>query len=275
MPELPEVETVMRGLTPALVGRRLSHITLRRKDLRFPLPASLPRQLKNTRITGLERRAKYILVHFENGKTLLLHLGMSGRMVIHEKKTAPEKHDHVIFVTDKDTHIHFHDPRRFGMMDVAATARIHQHKLLKHLGAEPLDAAFTGALLHAQLQRRKSAVKLAIMDQHLVVGVGNIYASEALYAARISPLRKASTLSVAECAKLAAAIKKTLKRAIAKGGSTLRDYAQADGELGYFQHEFRVYGREGKACKGCGRRACITRIVQGGRATFYCAQIQK
>ncbi|MDX1922621.1 MAG: bifunctional DNA-formamidopyrimidine glycosylase/DNA-(apurinic or apyrimidinic site) lyase [Alphaproteobacteria bacterium] len=276
MPELPEVETVMRGLSAVLIGRSFTSIELRRKDLRFPLPKNMERVLRGQPITSLARRAKYILINFANEQSLIVHLGMSGRMVIDDGKSNVQKHDHVIFRTNKNHSIRFNDPRRFGMMDIVATSKTNTHKLLKHLGPEPLDAAFTGEALFAKLKPKKVAVKLAIMDQRVVVGVGNIYACEALYAAGIHPARPANKVTLSECTALVAAIKAVLKRAIAKGGSTLRDYVQADGELGYFQHEFMVYGREGEACKDCTHKSkTIQRITQGGRSTFFCPVKQK
>jgi formamidopyrimidine-DNA glycosylase len=274
MPELPEVETVCRGLARVLTGASFTKITLRRKDLRFPLPPRLEALLKNQKITALERRAKYILMHFAHGKSLLLHLGMSGRMVMDDGTEPLQKHDHVVFLTDKGLRVRFNDARRFGMMDVVDSNAAQEHKLLRHLGAEPFAENFTGAYLHEKLKGKKTAVKLAIMDQEVVVGVGNIYASEALYDAGISPLRAGGKITKAEAARLVADIRKVLQRSIEKGGSTLRDYVQADGGLGYFQHEFAVYGRTGESCKRCGK-PCITRIQQGGRSTFFCAKTQK
>ncbi len=275
MPELPEVETVMRGLSAVLVGHHFTSIIQHRPNLRFALPKAMDKTLCGKKITGLTRRAKYILVNFTGGKTLIIHLGMSGRMVIDDGFSALQKHDHVIFKTNTHHQIKFNDPRRFGMMDIVDTDKVEQYKLLKHLGVEPLQIAFSGKALHAKLKSKKIAVKLAIMDQCVVVGVGNIYACEALFASRIHPRRAANSLSLAECNKLVAAIKSVLKRAIAKGGSSLRDYVQTDGKLGYFQHEFAVYGREGEPCKGCTCKSKkVLRIAQGGRSTFYCASKQ-
>lgn len=273
MPELPEVETVMRGLTPVLVGRTLTSLTARRADLRWPLPKNMEKQLVGQPITALERRAKYILIHFQHGLSLLVHLGMSGRMVIDDGKTALEKHDHVILKTDAGMRVRFNDARRFGMMDIMETETARQHKLLVHLGHEPLSRSFTAKSLLAAIQTRKTAIKTAIMDQEVVVGVGNIYASEALFMAGIHPKRSASTVKQAEAEKLVEAIKKVLKRAIEKGGSTLRDYVQADGELGYFQHEFAVYGRKGEPCKNC--KKPLEHMTIGARSTFFCVNCQK
>jgi formamidopyrimidine-DNA glycosylase len=280
MPELPEVETVRRGLTRTLKGQRFTHIEARRKDLRWPLPTNLSTALTKRRIKSLERRAKYILIHFEGNVSLLLHLGMSGRIVAEKAsvKVVYEKHDHVIFFTPT-TRLRFHDPRRFGMMDVLQTDKAHEHKLLHHLGPEPLSKAFTGAALLNRLKGKKTAIKLALMNQEIVVGVGNIYACEALFYAGINPRKKAGKITAEEATRLVAAVKQVLKRAIAKGGSSLRDYVQSDGELGYFQHEFAVYGREGEKCKGCTcdvrKTGGVKRITQGQRSTFFCPVKQK
>ncbi len=272
MPELPEVETVRRGLAKVLEGETFTRITKRRADLRVPLPKGLEK-LAGKLIESLTRRAKYILIHFNHGETLLVHLGMSGRMTIDNGKAPLEKHDHVVFDVSNKKRIRFNDARRFGLMDIAATNNLAKQKFLKHLGLEPLEKSFTGPALYEQLKGGKTAVKIAIMDQTRVVGVGNIYASEALFDARISPKRLAGKIKPLEAAALAASIKKVLKKAIAKGGSTLRDYVQADGELGYFQHEFCVYGRDGQPCPRCA--GMIHKITQGARSTFYCPACQK
>lgn len=275
MPELPEVETVMRGLSAVLIGHHFTSIDCRRKDLRFALPKTMDTTLCGKEIIRLTRRAKYILIHFTGHKTLIVHLGMSGRMVIDDGSSKLHKHDHVIFKTNTKLQIKFNDPRRFGMMDVVDTDKLDEHKCLKHLGIEPLDKAFSGEALYTKLKSKKIAIKLAIMDQAVVVGVGNIYACEALFASHIHPMRAAQSITPSECNTLVSAIKSVLKRAIAKGGSSLRDYVQADGELGYFQHEFAVYGREGEPCTGCTCKSKkVLRINQGGRSTFYCATRQ-
>jgi formamidopyrimidine-DNA glycosylase len=279
MPELPEVETIMRGLEKLLKGREFAKVEVRRKDLRWPLPSNFAASISHKQITKLERRAKYILIHLAHGKTLLLHLGMSGRIVEDDGKAPLAKHDHIIFTTDKGARLRFHDPRRFGMMDVVKTDTIMQHKLLAHLGVEPLENGFTGEFIAQCLRRRHAPIKLAIMDQRLVVGIGNIYASEALFYAGIDPRREAQSLNATECSNLVAAIKKVLRLAISKGGSSLRDYVQADGSQGIFQNEFAVYGKTGEKCKGCTcnitETGGISRIVQGGRATFFCKKKQK
>lgn len=274
MPELPEVETVRRGLQKALLGRRITGITTSRLRLRRPFPAGLPR-LVRARVEGLERRAKYLLLRLDTNQTIVIHLGMSGRLVIHPAGDAytPEKHDHFVMTLENGTKIVFNDARRFGLIDLVDDEKLEKHKLFKHLGPEPLDKSFSPAYLADYLKRRKIAIKLAIMDQKCVVGVGNIYASEALYRAGISPKRMAKSLKKDEIARLVPAIRKVLEDAIKAGGSSLRDYVQADGELGYFQHSFAVYGRAGEKCKKCG--ADIRKITQGGRSTFYCPSHQK
>jgi formamidopyrimidine-DNA glycosylase len=274
MPELPEVETVCRGLALKLLGRRLAHVEQRRANLRFPFPEGFAERLKGRRIEAIRRRAKYIVIELDDGNVLLVHLGMSGSMVVNEKRPGLlDRHDHVVFDIDNGTCVRFNDARRFGMMDLVPASSLHDHKLIRGLGLEPLDPAFDGPSLAAMLKGRKTAVKLAIMDQRLVVGVGNIYASEALHRAGISPRRRAGTVQGERARKLAAAIKQVLNDAIKAGGSSLRDYVQANGELGYFQHRWKVYDREGEPCRICG--GPIKRITQGGRSTFYCPADQR
>lgn len=282
MPELPEVETVGRGLSAKLQGQTLTKLELRRDGLRFPFPAKLSSTVKGQRLTRIERRAKYLLIHLSGGGALLLHLGMSGRLLIcdHDDGTR-HLHDHVIFHMDGGTIVRFNDARRFGLLDyVKNAAHAQQHQLLAHLGPEPLDEGqFTASYLHDALATKRIAIKLAIMDQAVVVGVGNIYASEALYLAKISPLRAANSLTKADCTRLVKCIRLVLDKAIAAGGSSLRDYVQASGELGYFQHQFAVYDRAGQACPDCScslkKTGGIQRISQGGRSTFWCPQQQK
>jgi formamidopyrimidine-DNA glycosylase len=279
MPELPEVETVCRGLAKVLTGARITSVDVRRPDLRVPLPKGLAARLKGQRVFKIERRAKYIVMELDGGDTLLLHLGMSGRMVIMHKAKKPEKHDHLIFEFDNGTYLHFNDPRRFGLCDLIPTTDLATHKLLRHLGIEPLGPDLTPAHLAEKFKGKKTSVKVALMDQRLVVGVGNIYASEALFYAGISPKRRAGSCSREQIAKLVPAIKKVLRAAIKAGGSSLRDYVQADGELGYFQHQFAVYDRAGEACRSCKcdvkKTGGIERIAQAGRSSFYCARRQK
>jgi formamidopyrimidine-DNA glycosylase len=274
MPELPEVETVCRGLAKALAGKRIVRFEQRRADLRTPLPQNLAAHLKGRHILDIKRRAKYILIALDKNETLLLHLGMSGRMVITHKPSELEKHDHLIFTFDNGARLHFNDPRRFGMCDLVKNKDLPRHKLLRHLGIEPLEPGLTPAWLAAKLKGKKTSIKDALMDQRLIAGIGNIYACEALFYAGIDPRRRAGKCSKEQIARLIPAIRKVLKAAIEAGGSSLRDYRQADGELGYFQHHFAVYDREGKPCPGCTcdvhKTGGIRRITQGGRSSFYC-----
>ncbi len=278
MPELPEVETVVRGLRPKLEGHRLQRVEQRRADLRFPLPDGFARRLTGRRVERILRRAKYMLLHLDDGQVLLCHLGMSGRMLIMEtrpggRRPALQRHDHVIFTTEAGTEIRFNDTRRFGIMDLLPAAALQDHPLLRDLGPEPLGNDFNGPGLAAALKGKRTPIKSALLDQRVVAGLGNIYVCEALYFAGLSPRRQAYTVQGGRAEKLAAAVRQVLTRAIEAGGSSLRDYVQADGELGYFQHEWAVYGREGAACKCCG--AAIRRLVQGGRSTFYCPRCQR
>lgn len=280
MPELPEVETVCRGLAKTIAGKTLARLELRRKGLRFPFPRGLAQTCAAQRITAVRRRAKYILIDLENDFCLIAHLGMTGRMVFagaHEAYT-PATHDHVIFHFTDGSRMVFNDARRFGVLDISPKDALANAAHFAHLGPEPLEDAFTPDYLAARLATRKTAVKVAIMDQETVVGVGNIYAAEALYAARIDPRRPAASLNRGEVKKLWTEIRKVLDKAIAAGGSSIRDYVQSDGELGYFQHQWRVYGKEGAPCPRCSRhlpkRGEITRITQGGRSTFFCPVCQ-
>jgi len=271
MPELPEVETTMRALAARLGARRITSLEQRRPDLRFPLPQHLPERLVGRRILGLQRRAKYILGALDDGHTLLLHLGMSGRLLFDGPPAGP--HEHLTFGFDDGTLLRFVDPRRFGMLDLVPTARLAAHPRLAGLGLEPLAESFAGPALAGVLAGRRSALKVALTDQRLVVGVGNIYASESLWRARLSPRRVAGFLRPAQAARLAAAIRTVLDEAIAAGGSSLRDYVRADGELGFYQERFAVYGRAGLACLACARP--IQKLVQGQRATFWCPGCQR
>ena len=278
MPELPEVETVLRGLAARLTGRVLVRVAVHRADLRWPLPKGLERRLTGARVLGFRRRGKYILMRLEGGDSLLLHLGMSGRIVIGRAgANAPILHEHLVLETDDGGRVGLIDPRRFGFVDLMATAAEDRHRLLAGLGPEPLDAAFTPAVLAASLAGKRTAIKAALLDQRVVAGLGNIYVCEALFRAGISPLRTAATVAGVRAARLVIAIKATLTEAIAAGGSSLRDYAQPSGELGYFQHAWKVYGREGEACEQCPGAPCagIRRVVQGGRSTFYCGRVQR
>ncbi|RDD63083.1 bifunctional DNA-formamidopyrimidine glycosylase/DNA-(apurinic or apyrimidinic site) lyase [Ferruginivarius sediminum] len=280
MPELPEVETVCRGLRPWLEGARLAEVMQRRADLRWPLPDGFAARLQGRRIERVERRAKYILCHLDNDEVLLAHLGMSGRMVVAADADAPlEPHDHIVLVTDAGAQVRFNDTRRFGMMDLVPESGLERHWLLKDLGPEPLGNAFNGPALAAKLAGRRTPIKAALLDQKTVAGLGNIYVCEALFFARLSPRRLAYTVQGRRAESLAHAVREVLTRAIAAGGSSLRDYRQSNGELGYFQHDWAVYDREGEACPGCDCEiaACggIRRMVQSGRSTFYCPRRQR
>lgn len=279
MPELPEVETVMRGLRPALEGKVIARAQVHRPDLRFPLPPGLARRLTGARVLGFRRRGKYILMRLEGGDSLLIHLGMSGRMVIgHAGSNAETAHEHIVLETADGARVGFVDPRRFGSVDLVRTSDEERHKLLAGMGPEPLGDDFTVASLSASLAGKKTPIKAALLDQRVVAGLGNIYVCEALFRAGISPQRLAKTIPGARAARLVPEIKATLAEAIAAGGSSLRDYVQPDGELGYFQHAWKVYGREGEPCERCpGPPGCagIRRIVQSGRSTFYCPRTQR
>ncbi len=280
MPELPEVETVMRGLRPSLEGRVLRKVVQRRDDLRFPLPDQFSERLTGRTVKRLARRAKYVLAYLDDGMVLFFHLGMSGRVTILPKGERPPlgTHDHIIFETDKDEEIRYCDPRRFGMMDLVSQVALDDHKAFKDLGPEPLGNEFNGPVFYEKIKDKKTNIKAAILDQRVVAGIGNIYACEALHLSRLSPERIAKSLNFKEAELLASTICDVLKRAIEAGGSSLRDYVQASGELGYFQHSWTVYGREGEACRQCGSeggaKAVVQRLQQNGRSTFYCPECQ-
>jgi formamidopyrimidine-DNA glycosylase len=275
MPELPEVETVCRGLAIALEGRVLTHVAARRKTLRLPLPCDFAKQLIGRRVLAIRRRAKYILIHMDGDLVLIAHLGMSGRMiVVKDAKTPFDKHDHVVFTADTGVSIRYNDARRFGLMTLATESELANHPLLAGIGPEPLGNDFNGPALAVRLAGRKTPIKSALLDQSVVAGVGNIYACEALFFAGISPRRLARTVQGERAERLARAIRDVLTRAIAAGGSSLRDHVQPSGELGYFQHAWAVYGREGERCPGCDCAGAIKRMVQANRSTFYCATRQ-
>ena len=281
MPELPEVETVRAGLLPVMEGARFERVTLNRPDLRFPFPENFAARLEGKKVERLSRRAKFLQADLSSGERLFMHLGMSGRFTIlanakntpgsfaHAQDTNP-KHDHAIFEMDNGAVITFNDPRRFGFMEMARAGAPYR---LDDIGPEPLGNAFSAPVLRAALKGKKSKIKAALLDQHVVAGLGNIYVCEALFKAGISPKRAAGRLTVAETESLVGHIKEVLTRAIAAGGSSLKDFASADGALGYFQHSFDVYGREGEGCVVCARP--LARIVQSGRSSFYCRSCQK
>ncbi|USI71655.1 bifunctional DNA-formamidopyrimidine glycosylase/DNA-(apurinic or apyrimidinic site) lyase [Sphingomonas morindae] len=270
MPELPEVETTVQGLAAVLQGRRLTLVTPRRADLRRPMPAGLGQRLTGMRVTGLGRRAKYGLIHGDRGETLIFHLGMSGRWRIDPEALGP--HDHLVIETETGRRLALNDPRRFGSLDLVETAALHAWPAFAALGPEPLGEGFTAATLRAALAGRLAPIKALLLDQRIVAGLGNIYVCEALNIAGIAPTRAGGRIGAARLERLVAAVRETLVAAIAAGGSTLRDYARPDGELGYFSKQFRVYGREGEACP-CG--GLVVRRVDGGRSTFHCRSCQR
>lgn len=281
MPELPEVETVRRGLFPVMSGKRLERVEQRRADLRFPFPEGFVQRLTGARVLSVDRRAKYLIMPLDRGDALVCHLGMSGRFdidrhrpgVFEQSAGDDPKHEHVVMITQDGVRVGFFDPRRFGYMGLIATDALADHPWFAGLGPEPLGAEFDGPILLDALRGKRQNIKVTLLDQRLVAGVGNIYACEALFAARLSPQKPAGDLTSAETRRLAEAVKAVLLEAIEAGGSTLRDFAQTDGQLGYFQHRFKVYGREGQPCLG-GCSGTVARIVQAGRSTFYCPACQ-
>ncbi len=279
MPELPEVETVCRGLRGLVQDHKLIEVVVRRRDLRIPIPIDFELRLTGRTVLRLERRAKYILGFLDSDDVLIAHLGMSGRLFGYrsddpKRPTAAEKHDHVWLHTDQGSLICFNDPRRFGLMTLAPAATISEHPLFKELGIEPLSDALSPQFLRNALRTRQVPIKVALLDQSVIVGIGNIYASEILHRAHIAPQRPASGLGSEEQKALCRSIAAILRKAIDAGGSTLRDYVQADGELGGFQNLFAVYDREGQPCRQRGCRGTIARIVQAARATYFCASCQ-
>ena len=277
MPELPEVEITRRGLLP-LLNQTVNNVVIRNASMRWPIPAHLPKTLQNQQLVGLTRRAKYILAEFvdaniaANSGTLLLHLGMSGRISLLDRSYPPEKHDHFDIAFEDGRVLRLRDPRRFGA-GLWAGSTPSEHALLMPLGPEPLDDAFNAEYLQSQLKTRLAAIKVAIMDSHLVVGVGNIYASESLFRARINPETSAKNLNLKQCEKLVVEIKATLNAALDAGGSSLRDFFGVDGNIGYFQQEYFVYGRTDKPCKVCAKPIKCIRL--GQRSTFFCCHCQK
>jgi formamidopyrimidine-DNA glycosylase len=292
VPELPEVETVRRGLAPVMEGARIVKMEARRPDLRRPLPKDFAKRVEGKTVTGIGRRAKYLTVDLSSGEVLLMHLGMSGSFRVshdekdrtpgayHHPRSAASAHDHVVFHMSSGATVTFNDPRRFGLMLLVPRAELASHPLMREVGPEPLGNAFDANLLAAACAGKKTSLKAALLDQTIVAGLGNIYVCEALHRARLSPRRRASTLATrgaanARAIALVDAIKTVLHAAIKAGGSSLRDHRQTDGELGYFQHHFRVYDREGEACVTPGCKGTVKRIVQNGRSTFFCPVCQK
>ncbi len=275
MPELPEVETVRRGLLPVMENRVIEQVQVRRDGLRFKFPDQMANRLTGARVIALRRRSKYILADLSTGETLIIHLGMSGRMQITAKDDPLQKHDHVVLDMDGGARVTFNDARRFGMMDLCATDVLTDHRLLARIGPEPLGNDFHEAALAAALKGRKTPIKTALLDQRIVAGLGNIYVCEVLYRVGMNPKTQAGRIAASRVAALVPAIRDVLAEAIEAGGSSLKDYRRADGELGYFQHAFRVYGREGAACLTPDCPGKITRITQAGRSTFYCPTCQR
>jgi formamidopyrimidine-DNA glycosylase len=293
MPELPEVETVRRGLEPAMDGARFTKVEVRRGDLRWPLPKDFATRLEGKTVTGMGRRAKYLLADLSSGDVLIMHLGMSGSFHVfgakgghkpgayYHERSSHAAHDHVVFHMSSGAIVTFNDPRRFGFMKIVARKSIDAEPLLAGLGPEPLGNEFDAAMLARACAGKKTSLKAALLDQKIVAGLGNIYVCEALHRARLSPLRLAATIAGKSGApneraqRLVAGIKAVLADAIAAGGSSLRDHKRTDGELGMFQHHFRVYDREGEKCSTRGCRGTVRRVVQNGRSTFYCPQCQK
>lgn len=288
MPELPEVETVRRGLAERLEGRKLTRVVQRRPDLRQPFPPDFAARLTGRRIESISRRAKYLLWHLDDHSVLIMHLGMSGRITLHagagHAGAAPGgsgqtpgtgRHDHAVFEVDDGTVAVFNDQRRFGLITLTRAESLAEHPLLRDLGPEPMGNSFGPEALSGALAGRKTSIKVALLDQKVVAGVGNIYACEALFRAKISPRRTAATIPGKRAQRLAQAIREVLGEAIEAGGSSLRDFTDTNGELGYFQHRFAVYGRQGEPCPSCGGPKGIQRIVQAARSTFFCPRCQR
>ena len=283
MPELPEVETVMRGIEPAMTGYKIDQLILNRPDLRWPFPSGMAERVSGTKVLGLRRRSKYIMADLDSDETLLIHLGMSGRILVsgdplgkfaHDHPPI-EKHDHVIFSMENGARITFNDPRRFGAMDLLDTNLGDAHPLLRNIGPEPFGNEFHENYLVNILKKKNSPIKSVLLDQRIVAGLGNIYVCEVLFRAGISPKKLASKISAKRTAPMVAIIRYVLGEAIQAGGSTLKDFRHSDGELGYFQHTFKVYGREAEPCTNTDCDAKIKRIVQSGRSSFYCPKCQR
>jgi len=283
MPELPEVETVRRGLQPAMQDQKIIRAEVNRPDLRWPFPPDMAQRLTGARVLRVLRRSKYILLDLDTQETLIVHLGMSGRMLVsgqkigefYQEHPASEKHDHVVFHMENDTRVTFNDARRFGAMDLASTAEVKTHKMLCNLGPEPLSNYLDDTYLAAALAGRNTPIKAALLDQRLIAGLGNIYVCEVLFRAKISPMCKAKDLSKEQVGTLVPIIRTVLEEAIEAGGSSLKDYRQTGGELGYFQHSFHVYDRELQPCKHVGCGGTIARVSQSGRSSFYCPTCQR
>ncbi len=283
MPELPEVETIMRGISPFLEGATIKRIKLNRADLRWPFPKNFTSRLKEAKVLNLKRRSKYILIDLNTGETLLIHLGMSGKILVSDSKignyfyeySKGSDHDHVIFELNDGTKLTYNDPRRFGAMDLAKTDDLNNHKFLEKLGPEPLGNNFNSDYLKTELSKKESPIKNVLLNQSVVAGLGNIYVCEALFMSGISPKKRASKISKIKCEELVQNIRAVLMSAIEAGGSSLKDFTDIQGNSGYFQFEFYVYGREKECCKikNCGHK--IKRISQSGRSSFYCPSCQR
>ena len=278
MPELPEVETIKEALRKAVEGAVIQKVIVRNRKFRIPVPADFEDTLEGAAILKVYRIAKYAVLDLDNGFSVVWHFGMSGKVKIIDTYPADlEKHDHIIIVTTRGI-LMFNDARRFGLMTCLKTSNLRACSLFSHTGPDPFDEQFNADYFSAKLCHKKTAIKIALLDQSIVNGIGNIYASEALYAARISPLRECCSLSKHEISNLINAVRKTLQKAIDAGGSTLRDYRKPDGSMGYFQHMHCVYGKAGQKCPDCSCNGCtegIKKIIQGGRSTFYCSHLQK
>jgi len=276
MPELPEVETVRRGLEEHLLGQRLNRVLIRRHKLRIPIPDNFIERIKGSCFDRFDRVGKYILAYLDNGMVIIIHLGMSGRFSIERDALAPKgPHDHVVFYTHDGAITTFTDHRRFGLITLCSGNEVQFHPLLAKLGPDPFSDVFDGNFLSKKLVNKKKSIKVALLDQTIISGLGNIYACEALYYSGISPNRSTHTIKGKRAKRLAIAIRTVLSKAIIAGGSSLRDHKKTDGEMGYFQHQFSVYDREGKTCPNCNCNKSIKRIFQNGRSTYYCSTRQR
>jgi len=287
MPELPEVETVVQGLLTAITGKLIKTVTINRPNLRWPFPKGMKERLEGNVVLNVNRRSKYILVELSLGETMIMHLGMSGRVLIHQGKAQNnhenfyfnqpeiEKHDHVIFDFEEGIRVVYNDPRRFGAIDVCNSMELSTHKMISNLGIEPLSNQFNADFLLEKFKGSKTTIKAALLNQRHVCGLGNIYVCEALWRSGISPLKLAGQIKINKIELLTTAIRKVLLEAISSGGSSLKDFKNTEGALGYFQHNFNVYDSEGNSCKTVGCCETIKKIVQAGRSTFFCNNCQR
>lgn len=287
MPELPEVETVVQGLLAVIAGKLIKTVTINRPNLRWPFPKDMKERLEGNVVLNVNRRSKYILVELSHGETMIMHLGMSGRVLIHQGKAQNnhknfysnqpeiEKHDHVIFDFEEGIRVVYNDPRRFGAIDVCKSMELGTHKMISNLGIEPLSNQFNADFLFEKFKGSKTTIKAALLNQRHVCGLGNIYVCEALWRSGISPLKLAGQIKINKIELLTTAIRKVLLEAISSGGSSLKDFKNTEGTLGYFQHNFNVYDSEGNSCKTIGCNEKIKKIVQAGRSTFFCNNCQR